>query len=253
MLFSWLRKRRRTKVRARPFPSAWLEVLAGLPLYERLEPADQAELRGHVLVFLDEKEFEGCAGQEITDEIRVTVAAHACLLLLHRETEYYPDLSSILIYPHAYEATHQEELPGGVISEGPSVRLGESWTRGSVVLAWDAVQAGFYDVRDGENVVIHEFAHQLDQEDGRADGAPILESRSRYAPWARVLSEEYERLQERVAEGRRTFIDDYGATNPAEFFAVVTEAFFERPKTLQRKHPELYEQLRLYYAQDPAA
>jgi len=227
--------------------------LETLPLYRRLSEADQEELRGHVLVFLSEKRFEGCDGLEITDAIRVTVAAHACLLLLHRETDCYPDLSSILIYPHAYE-THQEQLlPGGIVAEGPSVRLGESWLRGEVVLAWDAVEAGFRDVRDGQNVVLHEFAHQLDQEDGRADGAPVLESRARYAPWARILSKEYERLQQAVEAGRRTDLDAYGATNPAEFFAVVSEAFFERPRKLQRKHPDLYAQLSDFYAQDPAS
>jgi Mlc titration factor MtfA (ptsG expression regulator) len=252
-VFAWFRRRRRAKTRARPFPPAWAEVLETLPLYRRLSEADQAELRGHVLVFLDEKRFEGCGGLEVTDTMKVTVAAHACLLLLHRQTDYYPDLTSILIYPHAYESHQEQVLPSGIVVEGPSVRLGESWTRGEVVLAWDAAEAGFRDVRDGENVILHEFAHQLDQEDGRADGAPPLASRARYAPWARILSREYERLQEAVERGKRTELDAYGATNPAEFFAVVTESFFERPKQLKRKHPQLYEQLRSFYEQDPAS
>lgn len=252
-MFGWWRRRRRAKVRARPFPPAWLEALETLPLYQRLEPTDQAELRGHVLVFLDEKQFEGCDGLEVTERMRVTIAAHACLLLLHRETDYYPELSSILIYPHAYQSTQQRVGPDGIVSEGEQVRLGESWLRGEVVLAWDAVEAGFRDARDGHNVILHEFAHQLDQEDGKADGAPVLKSTSRYLPWAKILSAEYEALQDKVAHGRRSDIDAYGATNPAEFFAVISEAFFERPKQLKRKHPDLYEQLRSFYDQDPAA
>ena len=252
-MFAWWRRRRRTKVRARPFPAEWLEVLETLPLYRRLSPADQAELRGHVLVFVAEKSFEGCDGLEVTDAMRVTIAAHACLLLLHRETDYYPELSSILIYPHAYESEQQHVGPAGIVTEGPQVRLGESWLRGEVVLAWDAVEAGFRDARDGHNVVLHEFAHQLDQEDGKADGAPVLKSSSRYLPWAKILSAEYADLQRAVEQGKRSDLDAYGATNPAEFFAVISEAFFERPKRLKRKHPELYAQLASFYDQDPAA
>jgi MtfA peptidase len=252
VLFGWLRRRRRQKIRSRPFPSSWLAPLEALPLYERLADADQAKLRDHLKVFLAEKTFTGCGGQEITDEVRVTIGAHACLLLLHRETEYYPDLDEILVYPHAYRAKGERQQDNGVVSEGDSLRLGESWLRGPVVLAWDAVKAGFYDVRDGGNVAIHEFAHQLDQEDGRADGAPPLGERARYAPWARVLSKEFERLRSARDKGRKTLLDTYGATNPAEFFAVVSETFFERPKTLLKKHPELYAQLSAYYQQDPA-
>jgi MtfA peptidase len=252
VLFSWWRRRRRTKLRAEPFPPAWLEVLQELPLYRRLNEDDQAELRGHLQVFLAEKSFEGCGGQTIDDQVRVTIGAQACLLLLHRETEYYPGLSSILVYPTTYQASHEELGPGGVVTEGTSHRHGESWTRGEVVLAWDSVQGGAQLLSDGENVTLHEFAHQLDQEDGRADGAPILASRSAYGPWAQVLSHGYEELKTAVERGRRDTIDSYGATNPAEFFAVITEAFFERPRQLRRKHPELYEQLARFYRQDPA-
>jgi len=252
MLFSWWRRRRRAQLRAQPFPAAWLEVLETLPLYRRLDEADQAELRGHLQVFLAEKTFEGCGGQAIDDRVRVTIGAQACLLLLHRETDYFPDLGSILVYPSGYQAAHEEVGPGGVVTEGTSHRLGESWTRGAVVLAWDSVLGGAARLNDGENVTLHEFAHQLDQEDGEADGAPILATRSAYGPWAEVLGHDYEQLQAAVQRGRRSLIDAYGATNPAEFFAVATEVFFERPRRLKRKHPELYEQLRDFYRQDPA-
>lgn len=202
-------------------------------------------------MFLAEKKFEGCGGLEITDEIRVTIAAQACLLLLHREPHYYPRLVSILVYPHPYVAQARERLPGGIVSEGPSGRLGESWVEDVVVLAWDAVRAGASDANDGHNVVLHEFAHQLDQEDGTSNGAPILEHRSSYVAWARILGAEFAALCEAAGQGRPTDIDPYGATNPAEFFAVVTEAFFERPAALRGRHPQLYAQLRDFYRQDP--
>jgi Mlc titration factor MtfA (ptsG expression regulator) len=221
-------------------------------MFHRLTPDDQAKLLGHMNVFLAEKSFEGCGGLEVTDNIRVIVAAQACMLLLHLDVpRYYPDLHTILIYPDAYVAATREVLPDGIVVEGTSVRGGESWTRGVVVLSWSDVRAGAADIADGHNVVLHEFAHQLDQEDGSADGAPFLEQRSQYVAWARTLGAEFRELQIATARGRRTTIDRYGATNPAEFFAVITEAFFERPSALQKRHPELYEQLKTFYKQDP--
>jgi len=247
-----LRERRRRRLRAAPFPPAWRAVVErNFPLFRRLSEADQAELLGHMQVFLAEKTFEGCGGLEMTDEIRVTIAAQACLLLLHREPHYYPRLVSILVYPHAYVAQTAERLPGGVVLTGESGRLGESWVDDVVVLAWDAVRAGASDANDGHNVVLHEFAHQLDQEDGTSNGAPILERRSQYVAWARILGAEFEALRTAATRGTHTDIDPYGATNPAEFFAVVSEAFFERPEALRSKHPELYEELALFYKQDP--
>ncbi len=241
-------------MRATPLPDAWRAIVEQrFPLFRRLSADDQAELLGHIQVFLDEKKFEGCGGLEITDEIRVTIAAQACLLLLHRRPHYYPRLVSILVYPHPYVAQSRERLPGGIVVEGPSGRLGESWVRDVVVLAWDAVRAGASDPDDGQNVVLHEFAHQLDQEDGTSNGAPILEHRSRYVAWARILGDEFETLRAATERGEPTDIDSYGATDPAEFFAVVTEAFFERPDALQRRHPQLYDELRSFYRQDPLA
>ena len=145
-----------------------------------------------------------------------------------------------------------ESVGPGVVREGVSVRLGEAWQHGPVILSWDDVLHGAADIHDGHNVVLHEFAHQLDQEAGAAEGAPILPTRSMYVAWARVLSAEYTRLQEDVKHGRKTIIDKYGAVNPAEFFAVATECFFEKARQLKEKHPELYEELRIFYRQDPA-
>lgn len=236
-----------------PFPDAWDEILErNLPLVARLDEADRAELRRRIQGFLAEKSFEGLGGLELTDEIRVTIAGQACLLLLHHGDACYPRLRSVLVYPTTYEAPSQTMSPDGVVTEGRQRRLGEAWTMGTVVLAWDSVRGGAADPKDGQNVVLHEFAHQLDMEDRSADGAPILGRRGLYAAWARVLGAEYESLQEAIRKRQRTVMDRYGATNPAEFFAVATETFFEKPRQLKAKHPELYEQLREFYKQDPA-
>ncbi|QDV37610.1 M90 family metallopeptidase [Tautonia plasticadhaerens] len=246
------RSRRRDRLRAEPFPEAWEAILRkNVPLDSRLPEEDRRELRGLIRVFLDEKRFEGCAGLEPTDEIRVTIAAQACVLLLHREVEAYHRLVTILVYPSAYVAHARQPIGGGMVLEGEVSRLGEAWRDGVVVLAWDDVLAGALDLHDGHNVVLHEFAHQLDQEDGEANGAPILGQRSRYVTWARVLGAEYDRLRQEAGRGVPSVLDAYGATNPAEFFAVATECFFERPARLRREHPELFEELKGYYRQDP--
>jgi MtfA peptidase len=251
-MFGFFRRRRRERLRSTPFPPAWSAILdANVPLFGRLSEADRRELEGHIQVFLAEKHFEGCGGLALTDEIRVTIAAQACLLLLHRATDYYRRLITILVYPSAYMAKGVEPIGGGFVIEGPQGRLGEAWQDGVVVLSWDDVRRGAADARDGQNVVLHEFAHQLDQEDGAADGAPILERRSQYVAWARVLGAEYDQLRQATRKHRKTVLDKYGASQPAEFFAVATECFFEKPAQLRKKHPELYEELKAYYHQDP--
>lgn len=238
----------------RPLPSAWLEIIErNVPYYRTLPRDDRRELQGLIQVFLAEKQFEGCGGLEMTDEIRVTIAAQACMLLLHRETDFYPGLYSILVYPDAYVAPSAGRDRMGAVSEELEVRLGESWNRGVIVLSWSDTLHGAADMHDGHNVVFHEFAHQLDVEDGRADGAPRLTKPTMYTTWARVLGREYRALIAGIEQRRRTLIDRYGATNPAEFFAVITEFFFERPVELRRRHPELYEELRKFYRQDPAS
>jgi hypothetical protein len=248
----WKKMSRRAKRKGLlifPFPEDWVLILKkNMPLYNRLPDSLKEELHGLVNIFLAEKKFEGCSGLTITDEIKVTIAAQACMLLLNRKTSYFKKLRTILVYPQTYVA--RTKSSNGVITvDGRSVRLGESWQNGPVVLAWDSVTGGTMNVADAKNVVLHEFAHQLDQEDGTADGAPILEHRSRYLTWARVLSEEYKALRKK--RGRRSVIGHYGATNPAEFFAVATETFFEKPKQMKKKHPELYDELKSYYKLDP--
>ena len=223
-----------------------------MPLYNRLPAGDKAELRRHILIFIAEKRFEGCSGLEITDEIEVIIAAQACILLLHRKTDYYPGLSSILVYPHAFVAHRAEHLASGVMIEGPHVLLGESWRRGSVVLSWDDVKHDAADIYDGQNVVFHEFAHQIDSSSGRGDSSAVLKDTSNYIAWARVLQKDYERLRIAAEQNHPAFLNKYGATDPAEFFAVSTEFFFEKPKELKQIHPDLYNELARFYQQDPA-
>lgn len=252
-MFGLFKQRRRARVRQRPFPEEWLEIVKRhLPYYHVLSEDEKAELRGHIQVFLDEKRFEGCGGQEITDEIRVTIAAQACVLLLHRDTDYYPGLKSILVYPFEYFAPSRQRRPDGAVVEGHERRLGESWSEGAVVLSWNDVNRGVNDARDGENLVLHEFAHQLDGESGSVEGAPELPCSSMYVAWARVLGNEYQRLVDDLRHRRGSILRSYAASSPAEFFAVVTEMFFERPFDLRQRHPELYQQFVLFYRQDPA-
>jgi hypothetical protein len=241
--------RRKTLMKA-PFPEEWSAILSkNLPPYSSLPGGLLDQLHGYINVFLDEKDFEGCGGQEITDEVRVTIAAQACLLLVGRDSKCYPRLRSVLVYPHTYVGGK-----GGIFGAGdeqPSARLGESWRTGAVVLSWDSVRGGAANFDDGHNVALHEFAHQLDQEDGAADGTPILRGLSSYRSWARSLTEEYKSFLKRVKAHRKTVIDEYGATNPAEFFATATEAFFEKPEQLAKKRPDLYAELKSYYRIDP--
>lgn len=251
-MFGFFDRHRRERLRAEPFPDESMRILRkNVPLYSRLSEADRTELHGLIQVFLAEKVFEGCGGLELTDEIRVTIAGQACLLLLHRETNFFKRLITILVYPSAYVAKGMEHIGGGVFLEGEQARLGEAWVDGVVVLSWDDVRGGAFDPKDGHNVVLHEFAHQLDQEDGSADGAPILETRSRYAAWSRILGHDFDELREDEQAARKTVLDGYGATNPAEFFAVATECFFEKPNQLRKKHPQLFDQLASYYHFDP--
>jgi Mlc titration factor MtfA (ptsG expression regulator) len=220
-------------------------------LYRRLSPEDQAELGGHVHVFLDEKRFEGARGFVVTSEVVLSIAAQACLLLLHRETDYYPRLRTIIVYPDTYVAPRRERR-GWVESEREDVLHGESWGQGVIVLSWArTVESSTY--QDGGNLVLHEFAHQLDEEDGHANGAPILGPHITPAIWARTMRRAYDALRMAAVIGEETLLDPYGAESPSEFFSVATETFFERGTELRAQHPEVYEQLKLYYQQDPAA
>lgn len=245
---------RRNRLKSQPFPSGWERVLEqNVPLYTRLPERDREEIKGHIQIFLAEKHFEGCGGFAMTDEVRLTIAAPACILLLRRESGYYPGLSSILVYPDEYLAPLAETDESGVVTEGLDRRSGESWQEGAIVLSWRDVQASDLDLPGAYNVVLHEFAHQLDAEDGITTDGPILPTRSRHRGLAEILEREHQRLRHEVAHGRTTLLDPYGATSQAELFAVATESFFEEPRRLRERHPELYAELSRYYRQDPAA
>lgn len=235
------------------FPDNWLEILRRrLLFYPNLPENLQHQLQNLIKVFLHDKRFVGCGGQEINDEIRVTIAAQACLLLLNRNSSQYDQLQSVLVYPSTFVAIRQVRDELGLVSTAHTELLGESWSQGKVVLAWDNVENGVLNLQDGHNVVLHEFAHQLDHETGATNGAPVLQTRGAYKSWAQVFSKEFEDLQRQASQQQQSLMDHYGATNPAEFFAVATETFFECPLQMHRNHEELYRELVDFYRVDPA-
>ena len=247
-----LLRKRRARLRNQPPPDGLEEVLSRrLGLYELLPDELREELHGHVNVFLSEKKFMGVGGQEITPEVRYTVAGTACMLLLNREAGYFPGFSSIVVYPDTYEAV-QVEYDGVMETRKRSRRAGESWHRGPVVLSWKNVLHGAANAGDGYNVVLHEFAHKLDEENSGTNGQPILNDLDHYGEWAKVLGREYREFADRVSRRKNKVMDEYGLTSPAEFFAVATESFFEKAASMRKRLPDLYEQLRKYYTVDPA-
>lgn len=242
---------RRRRIKRRILPLNWLIIIEqNVPLYKRLPESLQRRLLEHINVLLAEKQFKGCGGLEITDEIKLTIAAQAALLLLNERGTYFSKLHLILVYPSAFIAS-QTTAFGAQYLEEIQVKSGESWQIGIVVLSWEDIRRDVHNWKDGRNVILHEFAHQLDQESGDVSGVPILEKRADYVSWGRIFREEYEKLCHKVAQGVETVIDEYGATNPAEFFAVVTETFFEKPFQMKKEHPELYQELKRYYQLEP--
>lgn len=245
------RKWRIQYVLRKPFPAHWGKVVERrLPFFHKLPAEMQGQLQDRIQLFISRMKFYGCNGQEINDEIRVTIAAEACLLLLNRKTQIYPGLRSILVYPSAFKTNHDRHNPDGTVSRVQLGMLGQSWSNGKVILSWDDVEHGIEDFQDGNNVVLHEFAHQLDSESGSTNGAPRLIKNS-YQSWAKTLSSEYETLVQATEHHLHSVMDYYGATNPAEFFAVCTETFFEKPGQLHGAHPELFDELKTYYCIDP--
>ncbi|MDQ8190442.1 zinc-dependent peptidase [Roseibacillus persicicus] len=213
-------------------------------LWDELPEGLRTEIEGLALVFLDEKVFEACGGLlDVTDEMRTVVAAQACLLWSNQRGAPYPALRAILMYPDAYRVKDDYGME--------SVRLGESWSRGTVVLAWNSVRGGGLNDEDGHNLVLHEFAHQLDTVNGPADGFPELPPNADFESWPKVFGREFKTLCDDVDSGRKTLMDSYGTTNEAEFFAVATETFFEKARKMEEEHPELYQLLSDFFATDP--
>lgn len=258
LLVAWLLREplfaewRRRQVRSQPFPPEWRQILRRRVPYFRAMPADlQLQLKKHIQVFLAEKPFIGCGGLVVTDEMRVTIAAQACLLILNRRSDYFAQLRQILVYPGAFVVDRVHADGGGVVQDRRLALSGESWSQGQVILSWQDTVEGADVADDGRNVVIHEFAHQLDQENGGANGAPRLAGRARRERWARVLGDEFAVLQQRAQARQPSLLDDYGATDPAEFFAVASEVFFEQPQRLASEHAALYREMSGYYRVNP--
>ncbi len=246
----WLRERRRRRILAEPFPAEWDAILDEIAVVRHLRPESRQRLRELVQVFIREKHWEGCGGLELTDDMKVTIAAQACRLVLGRGDHLYDDVASILVYPSTVvvppnrpRTFEQAIMP---VPHGGTTILGQAMLGGPVVLAWDAVEDGARGQAHG-NVTLHEFAHKLDMANGRIDGTPPLATRAERDRWARVCSAAYERHRMLVDAGWPTMLDPYGATNEAEFFAVATEAYFTRGWELDFEHPELYALLADFY------
>jgi Mlc titration factor MtfA (ptsG expression regulator) len=253
LLLAWgLPRWRLRRALARPLGPQQLAIIERNVVQYRGMPAPLREqLQGLVKRFLFEKTFVGCAGLEVTDEMRVTIAAQACLLLLNRQTEVYPGLHAVLVYPGAFLVPRKQVDAGGVVTETRQDLLGESWGDGRVILSWDHVRRAGHDPAGAQNVVLHEFAHQLDSESGSTNGAPVLGSTKSYQRWSATLARDFELLRRDTYWGYRDVLDPYGASSPAEFFAVATESFFEQPHALAARHPELYAEFQRYFRTDP--
>jgi Mlc titration factor MtfA (ptsG expression regulator) len=222
-----------------------------VPLVRQLPPEMAKKLEGKINAFLHQVTFVGCDGLEVTERMRLSIAAQACLLIVNSDA-WYRNLRTILLYPGAFRSLRKEH-EGYVVTERKTVRLGESWARGPVVLSWAHSAQGARDERDGHNLVLHEFAHQLDDLSGHTDGAPAMARGQSFADYERVIVDAYERHVREVETGRKTVIDEYGATSHQEFFAVAVETFFEKPLELKQDEPEVYAQLSMLLRLDPAS
>jgi Mlc titration factor MtfA (ptsG expression regulator) len=230
----------------------WTEILiARVPLYSRLPQDLKQRLHQRIGRFIATTRFEACNDLELTEEMVLTVAAQACMLVLHRDGDPYPELRTVYLYPTTFSSIQKRQNEIGIVTEQVVHRLGESWSTGTVILAWDSVAQGARNIADARNVTFHEFAHQLDHENGDTDGAPTLESRAAYRSWAQVFSENYTEFRNQISSGKRGLLDPYAASEPEEFFAVATETFFEKPRQLSRRYPDLYNELKEFYRLDP--
>lgn len=237
----------------RPVPEGWLAVVhRRLPFIAAHSTAEQEELLRHARELLSGPSWEGCGGLELTPDMCLIIATQAVLLTWKRDEPAFPRLKEVLVYPTTFRPAPAFEWVADQSGGERPPALGESWSSGSVVLAWDDVLRGVTSPDDGHNVVLHEFAHQLDTADGTADGVPKLASPSESEEWHAALLRAYHQLERASVSDASLPINRYGLTNQAEFFAVATESFFERPRALNDGFPELYRYLADYYRQDPA-
>ncbi|PHQ99256.1 MAG: hypothetical protein COB39_04810 [Marinosulfonomonas sp.] len=246
----YLKRQTRTKLLTAPLSHHQRVIIAGqVPLIQKLPFELHRKLEGKINVFLHQIEFVGCNGLDVTEEMQLSIAAQACLLVVNRDT-WYKHLQTILIYPDAFKSRGKNR-DGYVVTERETVRTGESWSRGPVVLSWAHSKQGAMNDTDGHNVVLHEFAHQIDDLSGHTNGAPVLTRGHSLFDWERVFVNAFERHVQNIERGRKTVIDAYGAEGPEEFFAVSVEVFFEKPAALKRAEPKIYDQLSEFFRLDP--
>ena len=244
-LFAWWRQRQANRL---DIPeSLWDEVEAGLPFLGHLSPDERAHLRQLAREFIAEKQWSGAQGLQLTPRIQLAIALQACLPILHLGLGWYAGWVGIVVYPGDFIIPRQMMDEDGVVHEFDDEVMGEAWYGGPVLISWFEHPED----TDGINVVIHEFAHKLDMKSGDADGMPPLHAGMSKRRWVEAMTAAFSDFQQRVDSGEQTPLDPYGAELPTEFFAVASEAFFEAPALLQSEYPDVYEQLRSFYCQDP--
>ena len=255
-----IREAKRRALLADPFPQEWENALSAVAHYALLSPDEQAVLQNDMRIFVSEKEWEvggGTPGEAVPDLIKVVIASQACLLILGwdaaRRAEMFPNVSTIIVYPTGYHVEGKRR-EGFLETSAITKRLGEAWSGDlPVILSWQSAYTGGDNAGDGHNVVLHEFAHKLDMQNGGANGVPLLPDSDAYDAWADVLSREFADLRHDAAQNHKSFLDHYGAESEAEFFAVATEAFFEKAVRMRNEHPDLYAAFMGFYEQDTAA
>jgi MtfA peptidase len=252
ILFNFLKRRRREKVlrEAHIDEAEWQRALDDYNFTRALNADERARLKQLTILFLAEKPINGAGNLHIDNGARLAIAIQACMLILNLDLDWYKSWTEVILYPGEFVARREEVDEAGVVHTVEEPMSGESWEHGTVVLSWaDVRQAG---KEDGYNVVIHEFAHQIDMLNGDANGFPPLHKDMSRELWAAAFSKAYEHFCKRVDDWEETAIDDYAAESPGEFFAVISEAFFEIPQVVRKEYPEVYAQLTQFYRQDPA-
>ncbi|NOE32530.1 MULTISPECIES: zinc-dependent peptidase [unclassified Ruegeria] len=248
--YFWSKQQARRALLAAPLTDQERHLIdAQVPILRKLPQGLRAKLEGKINLFLDQVEFIGCDGLDVTKDMQMSIAAQACLLVVNTEL-WYDNLTTILIYPSAFKS-RQSRHSGYVVTEKEIVRTGESWNRGPVILSWAHSRRGAMNDHDGQNVVFHEFAHQIDDLTGSANGVPVLSANQSFSEWEAAFLAAYDAHVQAVEMGRATVIDPYGAEGHEEFFAVSVEVFFERPRALRNSDPEVYEQLSKLFHLDP--
>jgi Mlc titration factor MtfA (ptsG expression regulator) len=253
ILWPRFKQHRRDAAIARPFPMQWDQALSRYwPLFSRIPYELQQKLRQHIKVFMAEKQIVAVQGLQLSEQERLIIAAQACLLIINKSFDHYDALKTILVYPSTFTTNRAMQREDGTVANDHRILSGESWDSGKIIISWDDTVFGLSNDHDGHNVVIHEFAHLLDHENGLANGAPFLDHKADYQNWSSVFNDAYTRMRRHLETGHPSVFDPYGASNPAEFFAVVSEMFFENGYRIAHHEPALYAQLKHYYGVDTA-